>query len=129
MDHMLLRFRYPSDEILASLRDIIAGLDVCDPPRFAEPEIVETDAVRGDLEAVVGSLAENLRRDFAENDRESSSWNGGFDYLVVPSARVDGALEIKTRLYSTADSSQGDVFYSRIVERVADDGFLLWTSE
>jgi hypothetical protein len=126
-----LRFREPSDEMLDGVRRILRALPVCNPPRFKKPYTRDRLTVRGDLNRVMAVLKEVLLQDFRENEQECAEWNGGFDYVVVPSDLLHDAVHIKTRLYSKDPEhrSQGDILYGRVVERVGADDFILWVDD
>ena len=107
-DESLLRFTRPNGEVILALRELLVDMPVTRMPIVQSDASTETPSCTGDLDCIIGHIAEWLRDDCDANTEEQQEPGEDFEYLIVHSINVPKALDILTRLY-THGKDGGDV--------------------
>jgi hypothetical protein len=120
----LLSFNKPDLSVIQQLRALITNLEI---KPFRKSELtthLPCEAIKGDKEKVTLLLIDALQKDYEENIADEGV---NFDYYVFKSNQQPDALHIKTRLFHK--DREGNIFYGRMIQRIADNEFLLWIDD
>lgn len=125
-DDPLFQFDRPSEAHYDSLRQILQSLD---PSPFVETGVRRRDnvSVAGTLPQIMERLQSILEADYQDNlvEQNAGVWN--FDYVVTRDDRYPDAVQLLTRLHKAGRS--GSVLYGRLVKRIENDLYLLWSDD
>jgi hypothetical protein len=122
----LLRFKQPSAEDYAALEQILRSLKAS---AFVETRQrkVRDATVDGTLAQIVDRLKAILARDYEDNMVEERAGVCSFDYLLLENDAYRDGVEILTRLYK--EGRDGNIMFGRLVKRVDDNRYLLWSDD
>ena len=124
LDKSLFSFDIPDSNALQKMRDIIESSEIKPFKKTKSTTHMPEDAIRGNKEKIFLNLMEVLENDYNENISDEDI---NFDYSIFTSSQQPDAIHIKTRLFYP--NNEGNIFYGRMIQRVAEDEYLLWVDD
>ena len=120
----ILTFKEPSDDVIEKIGSILESLKI---KSFNTSQVTthsSDEAIRGNRKEVIGRLKKVLVDDYDDNISDTDI---NFDYHIFKSNQQPDAIHIKTRLFYPGND--GDILYGRMIQRIAEDDYLLWVDD